>query len=642
MKAFAALALLVAFAGPVVAQDAGGSQQVQIYLDIAIADVPEGAVTMPNEKTVTVPGKAVKISGITSRDLAGKALEITVTPPQEAEAPEPEPESSCPEDKDKSTAKVIGLFKPEKPSVLSAPVSQSGRFEVTFTPKATGTHEVEANDPDKAYQGKAEFEVSELELEDECEEVPQDEIEEETAGLSEAICEAVDALEARIVELPPSPAKDELGKKLKELSAELKEAQPCGEAPIWANGYYHLKKLQKDVPGVRPAVAPAVRQIKEWLRGAKQARAEAPKALAKITQGNVVCDQLDVIVNGLKFVDFYLGLIIEPAKFLGDWAKENIPTKLVGMIPAVSQTPAVKDAVELGWKGVTSYQPKLEKGKIKISAEGFDRTLAAGKMVNGVVAYAASRIFEALCQTFQGPVSGTMAAEFVREGTQRVWWQYSIGITGQLILRYPKNAKGDVIALTGEFIGNAQSIKSWDNAVPVLFPGLAQGTVFRTMRIEPIVMDTIPYVYQKNLGVSKNQTAPDFNPLKSTIDQGGAITQYVMTPAFFRVPVRAELRKKTLRLELQKAAVDFDDLRVKVIQIVLPVLSLWPEVIDYALPYKGAHFIMTRAMNDGPVEFEVEREGETMKITKIFTRKRETAETKGEYKLTVTACNPGC
>ena len=47
-------------------------------------------------------------------------------------------------------------------------------------------------------------------------------------------------------------------------------------------------------------------------------------------------------------------------------------------------------------------------------------------------------------------------------------------------------------------------------------------------------------------------------------------------------------------------------------------------------------------MNDGPVEFEVERVGETMKITKVFTRTRETSETKGSYKLTVTACNPGC
>jgi hypothetical protein len=620
------------------AQDAGGSRQVQIYLAVEIADKPAGAVAMPGEKTTTVRGEAVRISGITSRDLAGKSLLVTVTPPQEFEPDGPEPETKCSDDD--APAKATAMFRREKPTVLNAEVGRDGKFEILFTPKVTGTHQVEAADADNAYSGTAEFDVTELEAEDQCEAIPQDEIEEEAAGLTEVICEATDALLERVGDLPPSPAKDELAQRLKELADDGKEAVPCGEAPKWAMGYRHLEKLRKEVPEIRPAIAPAARQIKEWLRGAKQARAEGRRAIAQITRGNVVCDQLDVIINGLKFVDFYLGLIVEPENFLGDWAKENIPTKLVGMVPAVKQNTVLKETIELGWKGVTSYQPKLEGGRIKISVQGFDRLLAHQKMGTAVLTFLANRTFEALCQTFQGPIEGTMSAEF--SAPSGIWWQYSIGITGQLILRYPKDAKGDVIALTGEFVGNAQSIKSWDNAVPVLFPGLAQGTVFRTLRIEPFVMDDFPGIYDKNLGVSKNQVAPDFNPIKSIIDQGGLITQYVMTPAFFRVPVRAELREKTLRLELQPAAVDFDDLRVKVIHIVLPVLSLWPEVIDYALPYKGAHFIMTRAMNDGPVTFDVERAGQTMKISKAFTRKKNTQETTGNYTLKVNACNPGC
>ncbi|PSJ57349.1 hypothetical protein [Pseudaminobacter soli (ex Li et al. 2025)] len=620
------------------AQDAGDSRQVQIYLAVEIADKPAGAVAVPGEKVATVRGKAVRISGITSRDLAGKSLLVTVTPPQEFEPDGPEPESKCGDDD--APAKATTMFTREKPSVLSAEVGRDGNFEVLFTPKVTGTHEVEAADAENAYSGTAEFDVTELEAEEQCEAIPQDEIEEEAAGLTEVICEATDALLERVGDLPPSPAKDELAQRLKELADDGKEAVPCGEAPQWAVGYRHLEKLRKEVPAIRPAIAPATRQIKEWLRGARQARAEGRRAIAQITQGNVVCDQLDVIINGLKFVDFYLGLIIEPENFLGDWAKENIPTKLVGMIPAVKQNTVLKESIELGWKGVTTYEPKLEGGRIKISPQGFERLLAHQKMATAISTFLANRVFEALCQTFQGPIEGTMSAEF--SAPSGIWWQYSIGITGQLILRYPKDAKGDVIALTGEFVGNAKSIKSWDNAVPVLFPGLAQGTVFRTLRIEPFVLDDFPAIYEKNLGVSKNQVAPDFNPVKSIIDQGGLITQYVMTPAFFRVPVRAELREKTLRLELQPAAVDFDDLRVKVVHIMLPVLSLWPEVIDYALPYKGAHFIMTRAMNDGPVTFDVERAGLTMKISKAFTRKKNTQGTTGAYTLTVDACNPGC
>ena len=207
------------------------------------------------------------------------------------------------------------------------------------------------------------------------------------------------------------------------------------------------------------------------------------------------------------------------------------------------------------------------------------------------------------------------------------------------MLRYPRNAKGDAIALTGEFLGNATSFKSWDNAVPVLFPTLAMGTVFRTLRFEPFAMNDFGALLKNPLAGS---ALPDPNPITTTIEQGGLITRYVMTPAFYRVPVRGDLRGDTLRIELQPAALDFDDRRVKVVQVLLPVLRLWPTVNDYALPYKGAHFILTRAMNDGPAEFKVERTGDALSIERSFDRERKTAENTGYYVLKVKACNPAC
>ena len=634
-------ALSTLLAAPVPAQEGpeGGSKQVPIYVDVSNVDNPVGAF-QPGDTLIVSPGTRVRISGAAGLDLAGSTVLVTVTPREAEWDIDPgTDEVRCPGDEMPGT-KVVGTYVEDPPKTVEVAVGSGGSFETEFVPKIDGEHEVVVTDPARRYRGETSFISGTPEIEEECKDIPQDEVEETAAALTGILCEATEALNQRVKELPPSPAVEELTRKLREVEDEVEAALPCEEAPQWANASYHVNRLRKVAPQMRQAARPVVEQMDAWLAAARQARAEAPRALAQITQGNVVCDQLDIIINGLKFVDFYLGLIIEPAKFLGDWAKENIPTKLVGLIPPVSRTPAVKDGLELAWKGVTSYQPKLEAGKVKISAEGFDRTLAAGKMVNGVVTYAASRIFEQLCQTFQGSVEGSMAASF--QTGARGWWQYDINISGQLILRYPANAKGDVIALTGEFLGNATHIKSWDNAVPVLFPELAQGTVFRTMRIEPIVMDTIPVLYKKNLGAKLGEATPDFNPVKSTIDQGGAITQFVMTPAFFRVPVRAELRGKKLRLELQPAAVDFDDLRVKVIQIVLPVLSLWPEVIDYALPYKGAHFLMLRAMNDGPADFDVAYEGETMKITRTFDRKKATSETDATYMLKINACNPGC
>jgi hypothetical protein len=638
--ACAAAGLLLAGVAGAADEPEGGSKPVAIYVELSPADLPAGAVQHPGTTLIVEPGTPVRIGGVTTRELAGQPLLVVVTPPEaEWDIDPSEGEPRCPGDEEPGT-RVVGTYVEAPTARIPATVGPSGRFEAEFTPEIDGEHEVVVGDAAGRYRGEATFIAGSPEIEEDCKEIPQEQVEETVAELTQAVCDATEALNERARELPPSPAREELEKRLREVEDEVKAASPCGEAPQWVNATWHVNALRKVAPQMRAATRPVVQEIDRWLVSARKARDEAPKALAEIRQGNVVCDQLDIIVNGLKFVDFYLGLIIEPAKFLGDWAKENVPTKLVGLIPAISRTPAVKDGVELAWKGVTSYQPKREAGKIKISAQGFDRTLAAGKMVNGVAAYAASRIFEQLCQTFQGAVTGSMSAEFVTGS--RVWWQYTIEIAGQLTLRYPSDAKGESIPLTGEFLGNATHIKSWDNAVPELFPELAQGTVFRTLRIEPIVMDTLPFLYAKNLGAKVDPAVPDFNPVKSTIDQGGAITQLVMTPAFFRVPVRAELRGKTLRLELQPAAVDFDDLRVKVVQIMLPVLSLWPEVIDYALPYKGAHFIMLRAMNDGPVEFAVAYEGQAMKIARTFNRERKTPDTAAVYMLKVDACNPGC
>lgn len=612
-----------------------------IYLDISSPDAPLGAFPQPDGGLIVAPGKPVLIKGAAALDLAGTALSITVTPPEaEWEFDPSGGEPKCPGD-EVPGARVTGEYIEQPVEVIAAGVGADGAFSATFTPRKEGEYTVVVTDPSARHRGEGTFIAGAPEFEDDCEELPQDEIEETVAELTQVVCDAIEVIKRRIEEIPPSPARDEVKTKLAEAEEALKEGMPCGVAPAWVNGTYHLDRLRKVAPEIRHAAAPLTLEIRGWMERARQARSEAPRAMAQLSSGNVVCDQLDILANGLKFVDFYLGLIIEPAKFLGDWAKENVPTKLVSLIPAVGQTPAVKDGVELGWRGVTSYQPKLVGGKVRIGAQGFERALAHGKvLMSGLSIFFVNRIFEQFCQTFQGPVTGSMSVEISAE--HGVWWTYTIRIAGQLVLRYPKGAKGDRIALTGEFYGNAAHIESWDNAVPVLYPELAQGTVFRTLRVEPIAMDTIPYVFEKNLGQATGEGAPDFNPVKSTIEQGGLIAMSVATPAFFRVPVRAELAGTKLRLELQPATVDFDDLRVKVVHIMLPVLSLWPEVIDYALPYKGAHFILLRAMNDGPVEFDVVTERTSMTISREFTRNRITPDTTGEYSLSIKACNPGC
>lgn len=632
---------------PVALSQAGepesSSVQAPIYFYIEPKNTTPGMLpSVPDlsQPVRTLTGFPLRIHGATGRELFGKTLTVTVTPPRYYEPDAaPQQESTCPE----PDARVVSSAPSKRlpPTVMSVKVSSAGRFEAAYTPQVDGEYEVLIQGAGQ--RGEKSFEASTPEADDECKDIPRDEVAKEVKVLRKTVCEAVDLVDARVRELPASPAKEELRKRIAELREALREPPGCDAPPIWVNGLDPIRDLHRAAPQTRKATAGLTRQFDSWLETVRQANADAPKALAQLTRGNVACDQLDIIVNGIKFIDFYLGLATKPGTWLLDWARENIPTKLVGMVPKVKQSSALKEAIETGWKGVTTFvqtkRPESGYGPREIVPveEGFERAMGKYKMANTLVQYAVARVFEQYCQTFTGPVSGSMDVEIYENG--KAWWTYKITIAGELVLRYPKNAKGDAIALTGEFIGNATSFKSWDNAVPVLFPKLAMGTVFRTMRFEPVSLDQWR-ILTPNKATEKG--LPDPNPVTSTIEQGGLITRYVLTPAFYRVPVRGDLRGDKLRIELQPAALDFDDRRVKVVQILLPVLSLWPTVNDYALPYKGAHFILTRAMNDGPAEFVVQRKGDTLTIQREFKRERKTSENLGHYELKVKACNPSC
>jgi hypothetical protein len=118
----------------------------------------------------------------------------------------------------------------------------------------------------------------------------------------------------------------------------------------------------------------------------------------------------------------------------------------------------------------------------------------------------------------------------------------------------------------------------------------------------------------------------------------------MITPAFFRIPVRGDLRGDALRLELGEAVVDFADKRVTVTTVLFSVLSLRPHIVSYTLPYKDGRWILAGAMDagSGPAEFTVSKAGKQMTLERSFSRDRPNADTRAVYKLSVKACNPGC
>jgi hypothetical protein len=644
--------LSLAVAAIVTAQQpgAGDLQRTPMVLTIEPAGMAAVAPLDPSKVITTTPGFPVTIRGVVALDMAQRTVTVTVTPPQGSGAPPgPKPESDCPPDENEAAVLTAsGRTQPEPPSVLTATASSSGTFDVQYTPKVTGRHTVVARAG--PVRGDAKFDVARVpKALPECDDLPAEDIQQELDNLVKNVCDLTPLLKQRVDELPESPAKDEFKGMLDEFD---KQQRPC-QVPDQRPAINALNYLHRRAPAARPFTGPLREPVRPWLETARETNRKVPAVRAELTAGNILCDKIDIIINGLKFFNFAIGLVsyygdykATLMKFFGD------PMMLVGKIPPVKRSPVLNDTISTAWKiysgllgkdGKTIESvpiPKITDNKFGESVLSTGKTENLGearqfgefrqkigvlqKQIFSLATYAGSRVFEKYCQEFRGPVKGGMEVEFYKDGI--TWWSYSTLIEGELILRYPKDANATSVRLTGEFLGNAKKFASKDEAIRVQFPGLSYGTIIKQIRLEPLATDNNP------LNV-------DF--IQQPITKGGAITRYFFQPAFFRVPVKAEMTGDTIRLELQPATVDFDDLSTKVINIAGPVLSLQPALITYVLPYKGAHFILFRAMNDGPIEFTIKRDQSSMRIERLLERTRTTAMNKGRYKVDIKACNPG-
>ncbi len=657
---FLALVVALSAAAPsATAQEPGAVAETPIFVQIQPADLlPEVDVTQLPQPLTTLQGIPVRIKGFALPALRSQTLQLSITPPQTRQTPDP---SQAPNEIPEGCSRVVvvGPFRAEAPHLLSVTVASDGAFDTLFTPTTTGEHEVEIADATGRYRGEGSFSV----------ESPQDvadglceRLNEEATALAKQMLAIFREVQARLREQPPSPGRDDAVRMADRLGQEMTQAFPEGEPPVWAHATEHLAHLMSVAPQTASVTGPLVRDLRTWYRDVAGANQKASQALAALTKGNILCDNLDTIVNGLKFTDFMLGLLVKPGQFFVDWAQENVPTKLAGTVPAVRRTPALQEGIESAWKGLLTFKP-WQRAPVPLTAaeraagtsgrlteiidHRFERQLGVQKMAVDLSAYVASRVMEAYCQQFRGPVSGTMRADLLAaDGT--TWWSYSLEIKGELVLRYPKDAKGDTIALTGDIIGNGTRFRSADNAVARLFPGLGASTITAyTERTEPMgladvqVLSDSPVLAKSSLG---GRPLPSFNPLLSVIEKGGQVTKMLFTPAFFKIPVLGDLRADRLRVTLQEAVQDFEgSAQTNVRRLLLPMLTLgMPHWVSYALPYRGARLLLFRAFEDGPVDFEVRRSGQAMQIDRTFHRDRRNAGSRGVYDVTVKACNPAC
>ena len=80
----------------------------------------------------------------------------------------------------------------------------------------------------------------------------------------------------------------------------------------------------------------------------------------------------------------------------------------------------------------------------------------AAALTTDIASYGEKNYFARYCEKFEGPFTATMAAYFyAKDHPDHDWWHYTIAIKGTLSLRYPKDAGGGSVPLSGEFKGGA-------------------------------------------------------------------------------------------------------------------------------------------------------------------------------------------
>ena len=187
-----------------------------------------------------------------------------------------------------------------------------------------------------------------------------------------------------------------------------------------------------------------------------------------------------------------------------------------------------------------------------------------------------------------------------------MWWRYEIALEGKLTLRCPETASGRRVPMTGELTGCATGFKSWDDALRVGWPKLMAGAlIYRTAK-EPF---------------------------------GGT-----GTCAPFDVPVKAELEGDAITLTIEPTArKDYGEPTVHVRYLVIsPLAGGFPAQTSFTLPYKSAHFVLTRALDEKPIKLPIRRQGRQMHIATELKATRGRGGARGNYSLGIRACNPGC
>ncbi len=519
---------------------------------------------------------------------------------------------------------------PSGPNIpVSVPVQPDGSFQFCMNNTSqSGNYNVCAESPGGRFSRKLSFKV------DAGMQPPDTDPE-----LGKMAVELVDQIKELNNALPASPATEGLDKDLTDVQAALLDS--LKQIAEFDTKLHEILNLRNDYPMAGPAYDALLKQLEDFQDEAWKEEVKISALLQTSKPDEVKCDNTALIVEELNDLAELISTIQKPMEEVANWEASTVKGAGLedpghycqgianpnGQIqpesPTKLQFTKALEGIDPGDKPVQYFNTVL-------------------KEVQNVISRNSELVFDAYCQKFEGPVSGTMDADVETGGTR--WWRYRIQLDGALTLRYPKGATG-AVQLSGEFQGTATHIEVWENSYAVLFPDLLRGIGATYIhKVSAAVTPAGPHPVKMGFGANSPEatSSADFPAQKGTPTFG---------PADFRIPVKGTIEKNSVVLTLEPATHDFEEdvMKMRAKYLIFSMMTLAPnfQEIDFP-PYKNARFMLMRAFEGERVEFPLKINPNSMEISKAFappphggpigTRSRATA----TYTLNVRACNPGC
>ena len=490
--------------------------------------------------------------------------------------------------------------------------SENGAYSFTeFAPLEAGEYEITATAPDG--KGEATVKLTAIEFED---------LEEKAdATLTEAEQAADDGVAAadkKIAELPESPAKQEAKKKIAAARNVLKELS--AKRPARAAAMRGIIGAIAANGAMAEMAGPGIDRLSSQLASAEDETKRVKDLTSRMSSADLGCHQLAVVTEVFKTISALLNV------------KSQILNTAIGIAKDVTSDVAANVAKAKGAGPTFAFAtgqvvknlPELNNAsKLAGNAYGIMADLGA---------FITDQFFSAYCEQFTGPVSAVMAADFywpTKEGP-KLWWSYYFSITGRLVLYYPKSAKGESIRLKGRIEGYAHGFHTWEDSLNVQFPKLMAGAIQRKRDWPPLEIG----------GGAAQVASQGASPLSAYVEgsAGG-----LAAPNSFLINVDGVLEKDSLSIVVGDAVSDFKAKHRVGVLILSPLTGgLGPQFTWYELPFQNAHHVFARGSNDQAMKLKLVTEGKVMTAEGTFTNKVDKPKAKGDYKITLKACNPGC